>query len=148
VIREAIIGTPYPGALPTRVAEEVTDVIEDAMQQPKEVTSVSGMGMSRLKAEIDPPFARTRDALEQLWDKLRRKVEDARRQLPPGAGPSLVNDELDDFYALFFAITGDGYSLGAEPRLRGCAGAGAGAGARRGSRGDPRRGAPSPCRTF
>jgi hypothetical protein len=60
----------------------------------------------------------------------------------------MVNDELDDFDALFFAITGDGYSLGADPRLRGGAGAGAGACARHGSGGDPRRGAPSLCRTF
>jgi multidrug efflux pump subunit AcrB len=84
VIREAVIGTPHPGALPTRVADEVTDVIEDAMQQLKEVTSVSGMGMSRVKVEIDLPFAQTRDAPEQLCDKLRRKVEDARRSCRPG----------------------------------------------------------------
>jgi multidrug efflux pump subunit AcrB len=114
VIREAVIATPYPGALPTEVAEEVTDVIEGAMQQlqeVKEITSVSGMGLSRVKVEIDLPFARDRDQLEQVWDKLRRKVADAQRELPPGAGPPVVNDDFGDVYALFFAVTGDGYSL-------------------------------------
>jgi multidrug efflux pump subunit AcrB len=114
VIREAVISTPYPGALPTQVAEEVTDVIEGAMQQlqeVKEITSVSGMGLSRVKVEIDLPFARDRDQLEQVWDKLRRKVADAQRELPPGAGPPVVNDDFGDVYALFFAVTGDGYSL-------------------------------------
>jgi multidrug efflux pump subunit AcrB len=114
VIREAVIITPYPGALPTQVADEVTDVIEGAVQQLqelKEVTSVSSMGLSRVTVEIDLPFARSRGALEQVWDKLRRKIQDAQRQLPPGAGPSVVNDDFGDVYALFFAVTGEGYSL-------------------------------------
>lgn len=114
VIRQAVISTPYPGALPAQVAEEVTDVIEDAVQQLqelKEVTSVSRMGDSLVKVEIDMQFARSRAELEQVWDKLRRKVNDAQRQLPPGAGPSVVNDDFGDVYALFFAVTGDGYSL-------------------------------------
>lgn len=113
VIRQALVMTPYPGALPTQVAEEVTDVIEAAVQQLqelKEVTSVSGMGSSQVKVEIDMRFARTKDDLEQVWDKLRRKVADAQRQLPPGAGPSLINDDFGDVFALFYAITGEGYS--------------------------------------
>jgi multidrug efflux pump subunit AcrB len=56
-------------------------------------------------------FARTRAELEQVWDKLRRKVQDAQRELPPGAGPALVNDDFGDVYALLFAVTGDGYTL-------------------------------------
>ncbi|MCU0974946.1 MAG: efflux RND transporter permease subunit [Steroidobacteraceae bacterium] len=114
VIRQAVITTPYPGALPTQVAEEVTDVIEGAVQQLqelKEVTSVSRVGSSTVKVEVDMRFARTRDELEQVWDKLRRKVADAQRRLPPGAGPSIVNDDFGDVYALFFAVTGEGYSL-------------------------------------
>lgn len=114
VIRQAVIVTPYPGALPAQVAEEVTDAIEGAVQQlqeVKEITSVSTLGQSRVLVEIDMRFARTKDDLEQVWDKLRRKVADAQRQLPPGAGPSLVNDDFGDVYALFFAVTGDGYRL-------------------------------------
>lgn len=114
VIRQAVISTPYPGALPSQVAEEVTDVIESAVQQLqelKEVTSVSRMGDSLVKVEIDMTFADSRAELEQVWDKLRRKINDAQRQLPPGAGPSVVNDDFGDVYALFFAVTGDGYSL-------------------------------------
>ncbi|MFB1488128.1 MULTISPECIES: efflux RND transporter permease subunit [unclassified Thiocapsa] len=114
VIRQAVIVTPYPGALPAQVAEEVTDAIEGAVQQlqeVKEVTSVSTLGQSRVSVEIDLRFARTKDDLEQVWDKLRRKVADAQRLLPPGAGPSVVNDDFGDVYALFFAVTGDGYRL-------------------------------------
>ncbi len=114
VIRQAAITTLYPGALSSQVAEEVTEVIEEAVQQLqeiKEVTSVSRMGNSLVKVEIDLEFAPTKADLEQVWDKLRRKVNDAQHKLPPGAGPSFVNDDFGDVYALFFAVTGEGYSL-------------------------------------
>lgn len=114
VIRQAAITTLYPGALPAQVAEEVTEVIEEAVQQlqeVKEVTSVSRMGNSLVKVEIDLKFAQTKADLEQVWDKLRRKVNDAQNKLPPGAGPSIVNDDFGDVYALFFAVTGEGYTL-------------------------------------
>ncbi|MBO1518952.1 efflux RND transporter permease subunit [Oceanisphaera pacifica] len=114
VIRQAAITTPYPGALPAQVAEEVTEVIEEAVQQLqelKEVTSVSRMGSSLVKVEIEMKFAHSRAELEQVWDKLRRKINDAQNNLPPGAGPSHVNDDFGDVYALFYAVTGEGYSL-------------------------------------
>jgi multidrug efflux pump subunit AcrB len=114
LIRQAVIITPYPGALPAQVAEEVTDVIEGAvqrLQELKEVSSVSRMGSSQVKVDIDMRFARSRADLEQVWDKLRRTVADVQGRLPPGAGPSVVNDDFGDVYALFFAVTGDGYTL-------------------------------------
>lgn len=114
VIRQAAITTLYPGALPQQVADEVTEVIEEAVQQlqeVKEVTSVSRMGNSLVKVEIELAFASSKAELEQVWDKLRRKVNDAQYKLPPGAGPSIVNDDFGDVYALFFAVTGEGYSL-------------------------------------
>ena len=114
VIRQAAITTLYPGALPEQVAEEVTEVIEEAVQQLqeiKEVTSVSRMGNSLVKVEIELEFAPSKAELEQIWDKLRRKVSDAQHKLPPGAGPSIVNDDFGDVYALFFAVTGEGYTL-------------------------------------
>ena len=114
LIRQAAITTLYPGALPAQVAEEVTEVIEAAVQQlqeVKEVTSVSRMGNSLVKVEIDLAFAPTKVELEQVWDKLRRKVSDAQSKLPPGTLPSIVNDDFGDVYALFFAVTGEGYTL-------------------------------------
>ncbi|WP_405233050.1 efflux RND transporter permease subunit [Lentisalinibacter salinarum] len=114
IIRTAVISTAYPGALPIEVADEVTDVIESAVQQlqeVEEVTSVSRMGNSLVKVEMKLAFAKTRAELEQVWDKLRRKVNGAQSRLPPGAGPSFVNDDFGDVFSLFFAVTGEGYSL-------------------------------------
>ncbi|MGR6500330.1 efflux RND transporter permease subunit [Shewanella sp. Koi 1] len=113
VIRQAVVITPYPGANAKEVADEVTDVIESAvqaLQEVKEVKSVSKQGMSEVTVEIDLQFARSKGELDQVWDKLRRKIGDAQRQLPKGAGPAIVNDDFSDVYALFYAVTGPGYS--------------------------------------
>ncbi|NLS14380.1 efflux RND transporter permease subunit [Vibrio sp. SM6] len=113
VIRQAMIYTPYEGATAQEVADEVTDVIEGAvqsLQELKEVRSVSKQGMSEVTVEIKLEFAANANELQQVWDKLRRKISDVQRSLPPGAGPSIVNDDFADVYALFFAVTGEGFS--------------------------------------
>ena len=113
IIRQAVINTAYSGATAQEVADEVTDVIEGAvqsLQELKEVKSVSKQGMSEVTVEIKLEFAKTNADLQQVWDKLRRKVADAQRLLPPGASPSIVNDDFADVYALFFAVTGEGFS--------------------------------------
>ncbi|MFS1427127.1 efflux RND transporter permease subunit, partial [Vibrio splendidus] len=113
VIRKAVINTSYAGATAQEVSDEVTDVIEGAvqgLQELKEVTSISKQGMSEITVEIDLEFAKSSAQLQQVWDKLRRKINDAQRLLPPGAGESVVNDDFSDVYALFFAVTGEGYT--------------------------------------
>ncbi|MCG6272185.1 efflux RND transporter permease subunit, partial [Vibrio vulnificus] len=113
VIRQAVINTPYYGATAQEVSDEVTDLIEGAvqsLQELKEVKSVSKQGMSEVTVEIKLEFAQSSAELQQVWDKLRRKISDVQRQLPPGAGPSIVNDDFSDVYALFFAVTGEGFS--------------------------------------
>ncbi|MGF1750375.1 efflux RND transporter permease subunit [Vibrio cionasavignyae] len=113
VIRQAVIHTSYSGATAQEVSDEVTDVIEGAvqsLQELKEVKSVSKQGMSEVTVEIKLEFANSTAELQQVWDKLRRKINDVQRQLPPGAGPSIVNDDFSDVYALFFAVTGEGFS--------------------------------------
>ncbi|MCA9808886.1 MAG: efflux RND transporter permease subunit, partial [Candidatus Dadabacteria bacterium] len=106
-IKEAIIVTPYPGATAAEVEEEVTNVIEKAVQemgQLKRVESTSSRGLSTVKAVIKDEY--DKKSLPQVWDELRRKVNDYQSQLPPGAGPSLVNDDYGDVYGVYLAITG------------------------------------------
>ncbi|WP_413112830.1 efflux RND transporter permease subunit [Thaumasiovibrio sp. DFM-14] len=112
-IRKAVIYTSYAGATTQEVSDEITDVIEGAvqsLQEVKEITSVSKQGISEVTVEIKLEFAKSNAELQQVWDKLRRKVSDAQRQLPPGATPSIVNDDFADVYALFYAVTGEGFS--------------------------------------
>ncbi|MFW5500672.1 MULTISPECIES: efflux RND transporter permease subunit [unclassified Maridesulfovibrio] len=110
-IKEALVVTNYPGAAPAEVADEVTDVIEGAAQQLKQldkVTSISNRGQSIVTVEVQDKY--DKDTLPQVWDELRRKVSDAQSFLPPGAGPSLVIDDFSDVYGILLSVTGDGYS--------------------------------------
>ena len=111
-IKDALIITQYPGATAQEVEEEITDEIEIAVQQLgqlDEVTSVSYRGLSIVTATIKDSF--DKETLPQVWDELRRKVGDAQGRLPPGAGPSVVNDDFGDVYGIFFALYGDEYGF-------------------------------------
>lgn len=110
-IKTALIITQYPGASPLEVEQEVTDVVEEAIQalgQVKEIRSTSMAGASYVYVDIKDSFKSWE--LPQIWDELRRKVNDAQGGLPPGAGPSVVQDDFGDVYGVFFALTGEGYS--------------------------------------
>ncbi len=110
-IKNAVIITPYPGASPKEVQEEVTDKIEKACQelgQLKRVESYSSRGLSIVKLEIKDKY--DKNALPAVWDELRRKILDVTPQLPPGSGPPMVNDSFGDVYGVYFGLTGDGFT--------------------------------------
>ena len=114
VIRQAKLITPYPGASAEEVAEEVTDVVESALQQlsgVKEITSTSYRGRSEITIEFEIAAAKTRSELNQRFTQLRNKVLDSQNQLPPNAGATIVYDDFGDVYAQYYMITGEGYSL-------------------------------------
>ena len=111
-IKTAAISTPYPGASPREVEEEVTSLIESAAQklgQTDKVRSLSKEGLSLVYVDIKDTF--TAKDLPQIWDELRRKITDVQSSLPPGSGPSVVNDDYGDVYGVYFALTGEGYSF-------------------------------------
>ncbi len=112
-IRTAVIITQYPGATPTEVANEITEPLESAIQQMQEVESLestSSAGLSRINVEIKYEFSPSKPALQAIWSKLRNKVNDAQSALPPGALPSIVNDDFGDVYGVYYLLTGDGYT--------------------------------------
>jgi multidrug efflux pump subunit AcrB len=110
-IKDALIVTPYPGASAEEVQKEVSDVIELAAQQLEQlerVVSRSERGRSTVTVTIRDKY--DRNSLPQVWDELRRKVGDAQRRLPPGAGPSIVIDDFGDVFGIFYALTGPDYT--------------------------------------
>ncbi|MGB6042963.1 MAG: efflux RND transporter permease subunit [Pirellulales bacterium] len=110
-IKEALVITPYPGATAAEVEEEVSDRIEQAVQQLgqlKEVESKSDRGLSTVTVRIKDQY--DKNSLPQVWDELRRKVGDVQGKLPPGAGPSIVNDDYGDVWGIFIAVYGDEYT--------------------------------------
>ncbi len=110
-IKDALIITNYPGASAEEVSEEVTDVIERALQQMGQldrVTSRSERGRSTVTATIKDQYDSS--TLPQVWNELRNRVGDVQRQLPPGATASLVVDDFGDVFGIFYAITGPDYT--------------------------------------
>ncbi|NVO24083.1 efflux RND transporter permease subunit [Donghicola mangrovi] len=110
-IKQAVVITQYPGASADQVAREVTEPLESAIQKMSEVetiTSSNKPGVSRIDVEIESTF--DGNELPQIWDKLRKRVSDARGSLPSGAGTPYVNDSFGDVFGVFFAITTPGFT--------------------------------------
>ncbi|TXZ33054.1 efflux RND transporter permease subunit VexK [Vibrio cholerae] len=110
-IKDAMVVTSYPGATPQQVEEEVTYPLEKAIQQltyVDEVNSISSRGLSQITVKMKNNYGP--DDLPQIWDELRRKVNDLKGALPPGVNPPLVIDDFGDVYGILLAVTGEGYS--------------------------------------
>ncbi|PSV33101.1 MFS transporter [Photobacterium sp. GB-27] len=110
-IKDAMVVTSYPGATPQQVEEEVTYPIEKAIQQltyVDEVNSISSRGLSQITVTMKNNYGP--DDLPQIWDELRRKVNDISSNLPPGVAKPKVIDDFGDVYGILLAITGEGYS--------------------------------------
>lgn len=110
-LKQAMVITQYPGASPQQVEEEVSYPLENAIQQlpyVDHVTSISTAGTSQIMVEMKGIY-RAKE-LKQIWDELRRKVNDLTPQLPPGVKPPMVNDDFGDVYGMLYAISGDGYT--------------------------------------
>lgn len=111
-IKQAMVITNYPGASPEQVEEEVTYPIENAIQSLPYVDfvqSISSNGLSQIIVEMKSTYRK--QELRQIWDELRRKVNDQARQLPSGVGQPLVYDDFGDVFGVLYAITGQGYSF-------------------------------------
>ena len=110
-VKTASITTYYPGASAEEVELEVTDKIELALQQMKQLDyleSWSRDGISVIKANIIPAYSTK--VIPQIWDELRRKIREVESTLPPGAGRPMVNDDFGDVFGHILALTGDGYT--------------------------------------
>jgi multidrug efflux pump subunit AcrB len=78
------------------------------MPQVKHVSSFSRQGLSQITVMIQPQYRSAQ--LPQIWDELRRKVGDTRRQLPPGVGEPKVVDDFGDVYGFVLGVVADGFS--------------------------------------
>lgn len=110
-VKTAVIATFYPGATASEVETYVTDVIERRLQEIGELDdlrSISRPGSSLIF--VDLKESTPSQALPQLWDLLRRKVNDVKLELPATAQISVVQDEFSDVYGMLFAIHGKGYA--------------------------------------
>lgn len=110
-IKQALVLTPYPGASPSEVQSQVTDVLEESIQSLGELyylKTENRTGLSKITVYVKKEIRA--DEMQQLWDKLRRKVNDVQSKLPAGAGPSVVNDDFGDVLGVFYGLTGKSHT--------------------------------------
>ncbi|MEW4370105.1 efflux RND transporter permease subunit [Paenibacillus kandeliae] len=104
IVKQATVTTVYAGATPELVETTVTRVLESKIKEVsnlKTVTSTSSAGVSSIIVETQP----TADA-PTVWSELRKKVEDAKADLPDGADAPIINDNLTKSFVQAFAIYG------------------------------------------
>ena len=110
-VKTAVILTSYPGASPEEVELEVTDKIEQKIQemsQIKDIYSVSKAGESYVKVNIKQEY--WKDRLPQVWDELRKKMDDVFPKLPPGVKKPHLVDDFGFVYGFVMGVTGDGFT--------------------------------------
>lgn len=110
-VKTAIITTHYTGASAEQVELEVTDLLEKKIQEMsevKDISSISRPGLSIIKVNIKNEF--WSDRLPQVWDSLRKKIQDIQSSLPPGADTPIVGDDYGYVFGFLLAITSDGFS--------------------------------------
>ncbi|MGQ1787534.1 MULTISPECIES: efflux RND transporter permease subunit [unclassified Saccharicrinis] len=110
-IKSAVVMTPYPGASAAEVELEVTDVLEKAIQKLENIDFVESRsvdGMSEITVNVSDKVRTPQ--MPQLYDHLRRKINDAKGSLPEGASEPIVVDDFGDVYGIFISVSADGYS--------------------------------------
>ena len=117
-IRAASVVTGFPGAGPERIESLISSRIEEVVQELPEletVTSESVTGLSVVSVALKPEIPRRE--LQAVWDRLRRKIDNIRPDLPDGIhGPELKADGLGVVYGIVVGLTGDGFTF-AELRV-------------------------------
>jgi len=110
-VKQAMVVTTYPGASAHEVELEVTDPIEKAIKEMGSVDNVQSQSMADLSIiSVELKTTVSDETVEQEWDMLRRKVNNAAAKLPSTASTPIVKDDFGDVYGMFYALTGDGLS--------------------------------------
>ena len=110
-IKTALVVTIYPGADAQEVADNVTNIIEQAAQQIngfKTTRSISKPGMSIVFVDLLESYPSKETS--KAWEELRNKIDNVGFKLPPEAITPIVNDDFGEVYGIVLALTADGYS--------------------------------------
>ncbi|MDK9738011.1 efflux RND transporter permease subunit [Vibrio sp. D404a] len=109
-IKDAMIISTYPGASSMEVEEELTYPLEKEIRQLPyidKITSTSSDGMSQIMVSMKMDYGP--DELPQIWDEMRRKINDLQPALPTGVQSVQIIDDFGDVFGVMLMLTGDGY---------------------------------------
>lgn len=109
-IKDAMIVATYPGATSKEVEEELTYPLEKEIRKLPyidRITSNSSNGMSQIMVSMKMDYGP--DELPQIWDEMRRKINDLQPTLPQGVQSLQIIDDFGDVYGVMLMLTGDDY---------------------------------------
>lgn len=108
-VKLAMIATTYPGASAHQVELEVTDVLEKSIRTMGNIDNIESYSYNDLSLIQVELLSTVKDnEVEQHWDLLRRKVNNAQASLPAGVSPPTIKDDFGNVFGMFYALTGDG----------------------------------------
>lgn len=108
--KQAMVVVAWPGASAHEMELKVAQIMEDelrALPNVKKVKTECQNGSVMFTVEFQMTVLEKE--LEQHFDLLRRKVNDAASHLPQGCYSPVVIDDMMDVYGIFYALTADGY---------------------------------------
>jgi multidrug efflux pump len=111
-VKTMIVVTAWPGATLEDTMLQVTDRIEKKLQETpwldylKSYTQAGQSTISIVLKENTSP-----DIVPDIWDKVRKKVDDIRVTLPRGIQGPFFNDDFGDTFGTIYAFTSDGFTL-------------------------------------
>lgn len=112
-IRVASVVTNFPGAGPERIESLITSKIEEVVQELPELDNVSSesrTGLSVVSVSLRDDVAPNN--LQAVWDRLRRKIDEIKGELPSGiSGPNVKDDGIGVVYGIMLGMEGDGFSM-------------------------------------
>jgi multidrug efflux pump len=105
-----VVRTMWPGASAEEVARQITDRVEEKMQELPDfefIRSYSRPGESNvfLISKDSLPS----EALPNVFYQVRKKLGDIRHTFPAGTQGPFVNDEFGDTFGNIYGLIGDGY---------------------------------------
>ena len=109
--RMMVIKTLWPGATAQEVEEQVTDRIEEKLQEHEQLDylkSYSKPGESLVFFVAREDYGM--EKMPQTFYQARKKVGDIKQNLPPGVIGPFFNDEFGDTFGNIYALTGKDFS--------------------------------------
>jgi multidrug efflux pump len=105
-----LIRTAWPGASALEVEQQVTDKIEEKLQEIPSIdysNSFSRHGESVVFVVIKDDTLSA--DIPDIWYQVRKKIGDIRHTLPNNIQSLTFNDEFSDVYGTMYALRGDGF---------------------------------------
>ena len=107
-IKSAVVVCPYPGATPEEVEALILEPLERELRTLRSVDQISSeahFGYGELMVKLRPSTRAS--STPQIWDELRRRIDNVRPKLPSDIGNITVADDFGDVYGIYYALVAD-----------------------------------------